>query len=103
VAKLRERISVRRVRKKFYLERFDLKKFSDVEVKKKYQVGIPNRFAALENLDESAYINSAWEIMRENIKTSAKENLEFHKLKHNIPRINDECSKLIDQRKQAKL
>jgi hypothetical protein len=54
VAKLRERISVsKRVRQNFYLERFDLKKLDDVEVKEKYQVEISNRFAALENLDES--------------------------------------------------
>jgi hypothetical protein len=33
-----------------------------------------NRFAALENLDENLDINSAWESIRDNIKTSAKEN-----------------------------
>jgi hypothetical protein len=41
--------------------------------------------------------------MRENIKTSAKENLEYHRLKRNEPWFDDECSKLIDQRRQAKL
>jgi hypothetical protein len=35
-------------------------------------VEISNRFVALENLDESLDINSAWESVRENIKTSAK-------------------------------
>jgi hypothetical protein len=48
-------------------------------------------------------INSAWKIIRENIKTSAKENLEYHRLKHNKPLFDDESSKLRDQRKQAKL
>jgi hypothetical protein len=53
VAKLRERISVsKRTRQKFGLERFDLKKLNDVEVKEKYQVEISNRFATLESLDE---------------------------------------------------
>jgi hypothetical protein len=43
VAKLRERISVsKRGRQKFDLERFDVKKLSDVEVKQKYQVEISN-------------------------------------------------------------
>jgi hypothetical protein len=52
VAKLRERISVsKRARQKFDLERFDLKKLNDVEVKEKYQVEISNRFAALESSD----------------------------------------------------
>jgi hypothetical protein len=72
VAILRERISVsKRARQKHDLERFDLKKL-DIEVKEKYQVGICNRFSALESLDESFDINNAWESIRENIKTSAK-------------------------------
>jgi hypothetical protein len=101
---LRERIPVsKRARQKFHLERFDLKKLDDVEVKEKYQVEISNRFAALESLDESLDINKAWESIRENIKTSVKENLGYQKLKHNKPWSDDECSKLIDQRKQAKL
>jgi hypothetical protein len=44
---------------KVNLVRFDLKKLGDVEVKEKYQVEISNRFAALENLDESFNINNA--------------------------------------------
>jgi hypothetical protein len=48
VAKLRERISAsKRARQKFDLERFDLKKLIDIEVKGKCQVEISNRFAAL--------------------------------------------------------
>jgi hypothetical protein len=84
VAKLKERISVnKRVRKNSNLERFDLKKLNDIEVKEKYQVEISNRFSALESLDESFDINNAWESIRENIKTSAKDNLGYQKLKHN--------------------
>jgi hypothetical protein len=53
VAKLRERISVSKgAKQKFDLERFDMKKLNDVEVKEKYQVEISNRFATLESLDE---------------------------------------------------
>jgi hypothetical protein len=86
VAKLRERISVsKRARQEFDVETFDLKKLDDVEVKEKYQVDISNRFEALENLDESFDINNAWESIRENIRTSAKVNLRYHKLKHNKP------------------
>jgi hypothetical protein len=40
-------------------------------------VEISNRFEALGGLDESFDINSAWESTRENIKTSAKENLSY--------------------------
>jgi lipoate-protein ligase A len=102
VAKLKERISVsKEARQKFDLERFDLRKLDDVEIKEKYQVEISNRFAALESLDESFDINNTLESIIENIKTSAKDNLEYHGLKHNKPWFDDECSKLIDQRKQA--
>jgi hypothetical protein len=37
-------------------------------------------------------INSAWESIRDNIKTSAKENLGYHRLKHNKALFDDECS-----------
>jgi hypothetical protein len=66
-------------------------------------VEISNRFAALESLDESSDISNAWESIRENIKTSAKDNLGCQQMKHNKPWCNDECLKLIDQQKQAKL
>jgi hypothetical protein len=74
-----------------------LKKLDNVEVKEKYQVEISNRFAALESLDESCYCDDAWESIRENIKTSTKDNLGYNRLKHNKPWFDDECSKLIDQ------
>jgi hypothetical protein len=69
VAKLRKRISVsKRARQKFDLERFDLEKLDDIEVKEKYLVEISNRFVALENLDENLDINSDKEIITDNIK-----------------------------------
>jgi hypothetical protein len=81
VAKLRERLSVsKRARQKFDLERSDLKKLDDVEVKEKCQVEISNRFTDLESLDESFDINNAWESIRENMKISAKNNLRYQKL-----------------------
>jgi hypothetical protein len=104
VAKLRERISIsKRARQKFDLERFDLRKLDDVEVKEKYQVEISNRFAALESLVQSFDINNAWESITGIIKTSAKDNLGYKKLKDDKPWFDDECSRLIDQWKQAKL
>jgi hypothetical protein len=47
-------------------------------------------------------INRAWETNRENIKVSAKESLGYYELKYK-PWFNEGCSKLLDQRKQAKL
>jgi hypothetical protein len=57
----------KQARQKFDLERFELRKLNDIKVKEKY-MEISNRFAALENLDESLDINSAWESIKENIK-----------------------------------
>jgi hypothetical protein len=54
-------------------ERFNLKKLNEVEGKEQYRVEVSNRFVALEDLDVQVEINSAWEMIRENIKISAKE------------------------------
>jgi hypothetical protein len=35
------------------MQRFDLRKLNDAEVKEQYQVKITNRFAALENCDDN--------------------------------------------------
>jgi hypothetical protein len=55
------------------MQRFDLRKPNDAEVKEQYQVKITDRFAALENFDDNVDTNRAWENIRENIKVSAKE------------------------------
>jgi hypothetical protein len=71
VAKVRERLAVsKQAAQKFDAERFNLKKLSELEVRKEYQLKISNRFAALENLDVSEDINRAWENIKENIKES---------------------------------
>jgi hypothetical protein len=51
---------------------------------------ISNRFTSLDNLDEIMDINSAAEVIRENIKTSAKENTGYHRVKSNKPWFDDE-------------
>jgi hypothetical protein len=54
------------------MERFNLKKLNERESKEQYHVEVSNRFAAVEDLDAEVEINSAWEIIRENIKISKK-------------------------------
>jgi hypothetical protein len=99
-SELRERLSVsKRVAEKLDMQRFDLRKLNDAEVK----VKITNRFAALENFDDNVDMSRAWENIRENIKTSAKDSLGHYELQQHKPWFDDECSKLIDRRKQAKL
>jgi hypothetical protein len=57
----------------------------------------------LENLDTEVDINRAWETIREHIKISAKEGLGYYELKKYKPWIDEGCSQLLDQRKQAEL
>jgi hypothetical protein len=85
------------------MQRFDLRKLNDAEVKKQCQVKITNRFAALENFDDNVDMNRAWENIRENIKSSAKESLGHYKLQQHKSWFDYEYSKLIDRRKHAKL
>jgi hypothetical protein len=81
VAKVKERLAVSKQRPhRFHMERFNLKKLNEVEGKEKYRVEVPNRFSALEDLYAEVDINSAWEMIRENIKISAKESLGYFEL-----------------------
>jgi hypothetical protein len=66
-----------------------------VKVKEQYLVKISNSFAASESVDDicdGVNINKAW----------VTENLGYYELKHHQTWLDDECSKLLDQRKQAK-
>jgi hypothetical protein len=81
------------------LQRFNLKKLNEVEGKKQYHVEVSHRFAALEYLDAEVEINTAWETIRENIKISAKESLDYFELKKRKRWFDEGCSKLLDQRK----
>ena len=50
VAKVRERLAVsKQAAQKFDVERFNLRKLSESEVRKEYQVKVSNKSAALEN------------------------------------------------------
>jgi len=59
----------------FDVDKLNLRKVSELEVRKQYRIKMSNRFAALENLNDSEDVNRDWEISPKNIKTSAKEGL----------------------------
>ena len=80
-----------------------LRKLNELGVRKEYEIEITNRFAALENLNVDEDVNRAWENIKENIKTSAKESLGLHELKQHIPWFDKECVGFLEQRKQAKV
>jgi hypothetical protein len=57
-ANVRERLAVsKQAAHKFDLERFKLRKLSELEIKKQHQINIANNSAALENLNNSRDIN----------------------------------------------
>jgi hypothetical protein len=88
---------------KFEGGRFTLRELNDLEVKKQYQMEITNRFAALEKVSEDEDINTAWENIKENIKTSGTESLGMHEIKQHKPWFDEKCLSILDQRKQAKM
>jgi hypothetical protein len=70
---------------------------------RKLKATIKNKFAALENLDDNGDISKIWETIRENIRISAKESIGLCESKSYKPWFDEECLKLVDRRKQAKL
>jgi hypothetical protein len=86
----------------FDVERFNLRKLSELEGMKQNQIKISNRFAALENLNGTENINRSWENIKEYTKSSAKESLDLYELKQHKPWLDEECL-LLDKRKQAKV
>jgi len=104
VAKVRDRMAVsKQAAETFDGEQLNLRKLIELEVRKQYQIEITNRFAALENLSDDEDINRAWENIKDNIKTSAKETLGLQQLKQHKPWFDEECLGFLDQRKQAKM
>jgi hypothetical protein len=51
---------------KVVMERFNVKKLNEEEVKEQYEVTVKNNFAAVENLDDNGYINRTWGIDHKN-------------------------------------
>jgi hypothetical protein len=103
-AKVRERLAVsKRAAQKTDTEKFNVKKLNEGDVKEQYQVTARNKFADLENLEDSGDINRAWDSIRQNIKISAQESLGYCESKHGKQWFDEECSELVDRRKQAKL
>jgi len=59
---VRERLAVRKLAAhKCDVERFNLRKLNEPEVRKQYQIKISNWFAAFENLNDGEDVNRIWE------------------------------------------
>jgi hypothetical protein len=57
----------------------------------------------LENVSDDEDIDTAWENIKDNIKTLAKGRLGLHEMRQHKPWFDEECLGILDQRKQAKL
>ena len=63
--KVRERLAINiKTAQNFDVERFNLRKLSGLEFRQQYQMKISNRFAALEDLNDSECIILVWEKMK---------------------------------------
>jgi hypothetical protein len=92
VTKVRERLEVsKQVAQNFDGEWFNLGKLNEEEYRKQYLIEISNRFAALENLSDSEDIKMAWENIKDNIKTTVKDSLGLHELKHHKLWFHEKC------------
>jgi len=66
--KVREILAVsKQAAQTFDMERFNLRKLSELEVRRQYQIKISNRLAASENLNDSEEINRALEDIKESM------------------------------------
>jgi hypothetical protein len=80
---VKERLAVsKRPAEKINMERFNVKKLNEGDAKEQYRVAIRNKFAAVENLEDSRDINRAWDSIRQNIKISARECLGYCESKY---------------------
>jgi hypothetical protein len=103
-AKVRKRLSARKeAAQKTDVDRFNLKKLSETEVRREFQIELSKRFAALENSNDSEDINRAWENVKGNIKFSTKATLGPYGRKQHKPWFDGECSQVLGERKQAKM
>jgi len=85
------------------MEKNNLKKLSELEVRKEYRIKLSKKFAALKNLSGSEDVNRAWVNIKRSIKTSAKESLCLYKLKQHQPWFGEKCLCFLDQRQQIKM
>ena len=100
IAKLRERLSVaKRVDLTVDINRFNVGKLKDEEIKLQYQVQISNRFDALITSNENAHevdINNIWENIGHNIKVVAGESIGYYEVKKKKPWFDYDCLNVVE-------
>ena len=84
------------------MERFNLRKLSELEVTKECPFKISNKFAALEDLNDGEDINRAWENIKRNFKTLGKGSLGLYMSKQHKPYFGEEYVQCSNQGMQTK-
>jgi hypothetical protein len=99
IAKGRERLAASKQRlHRIHMGMFNLKKLNSIECKEKYRVEVTNNVADLDAEGKLIVLGK----QLENIKISAQESLSYYEQRKHKTWFDEECSKLLDQRKNAK-
>jgi hypothetical protein len=74
--KVREKVDViKQSKQTFDVEKFSFMSLSELKVSKQFHSKVSDRFASMENINDREDIHGAWENIRENTKTPAKESM----------------------------
>jgi hypothetical protein len=85
------------------MERVNLKKLNEVEVREQHYLKVQNSFVTLENIVDFKGTSRLLENIREDVKISAKENLGHYEWKQHKLGCDEAYSKFKDQCNQTKL
>jgi hypothetical protein len=83
------------------VERSNLRKLNELEVRKLYQIKISNMFTVLENLSDNEDINKTLENIKEIVRTPLIRVLGLYKFKEYKLWFDEICLIFLDQRKQS--
>ena len=106
IAKIRERLSINRTNRQLIgTKRLNVQSLTEGENGIKYAVEITNKFAALEEMDESDVnaVDKQWENIRDAIVKSAEATVGFCKRHKNKPWFDEDCVKIAKVRNEARI
>jgi predicted chitinase len=99
---VREILAVsKRASQKIDTNRFNVKKLNERDEKEQHQATTKKVSSSGKLNGKVGHQQGQWYVIRENIKISAQGSLGYFESKHRKPWLDEECSKLVDRRKQA--
>jgi hypothetical protein len=79
------------------MERYNLKKLNEGKLKKGTRLQSQTSLQLCKTSEDNGYINTAWDITRENNKILAKDRLRYCESVHHKSWCDEECPKLVDE------